>query len=431
MCAGRGPFGPVKPGLPPHAGAGRAQKLPDRCGCAGNGCLIVATRWIAGGGAPTSTAGLLALPARLQRRSITTQWRRECWTWLSCRTACHRCAGRSLKQHLNLCCNATPVAAEAPRAAYAQRRTARKGGEEPADACTVWLAPPAHSCPWCCSFLPPLPALQLNMVKLSYRTAHAKRLSVEQESLHYQVCVRGLVGLCQGLSLRCALSAVEQGREPTFSAATARLNSFPLSPHIPPQWFADLGNADAAREAARLLAEAAPAGGRNYAQAIRYLNQASANGGWCCVLLCAAGGCRGLNCEGLIFRSVVSITCSPSFAAHCLQAAAAEDSTAMAHLGHIYANGQGVPQDNATAVRWFKKAADHGVCAFMGPSARDGCGLLAMGRLLCTCWHAVLRGSTAPRHWLQRIQRAPAAAHAPCAVLQGTPAACWHLATCT
>ena len=28
---------------------------------------------------------------------------------------------------------------------------------------------------------------QLNMVKLSYRTAHAKRLSVEQESLHYQV----------------------------------------------------------------------------------------------------------------------------------------------------------------------------------------------------------------------------------------------------
>lgn len=25
------------------------------------------------------------------------------------------------------------------------------------------------------------------MVKLSYRTAHAKRLSVEQESLHYQV----------------------------------------------------------------------------------------------------------------------------------------------------------------------------------------------------------------------------------------------------
>lgn len=38
----------------------------------------------------------------------------------------------------------------------------------------------------------------------------------------------------------------------------------------------------------------------------------------------------------------------------------------MAHLGHIYANGQGVPQDNATAVRWFKKAADHGACACMG-----------------------------------------------------------------
>lgn len=32
----------------------------------------------------------------------------------------------------------------------------------------------------------------------------------------------------------------------------------------------------------------------------------------------------------------------------------------MAHLGHIYANGEGVPQDNATAVAWFKRAADRG-----------------------------------------------------------------------
>ena len=48
-----------------------------------------------------------------------------------------------------------------------------------------------------------------------------------------------------------------------------------------------------------------------------------------------------------------------------VQAAAAEDSTAMAHLGHIYANGQGVPQDNATAVAWFKRAADQGACALL------------------------------------------------------------------
>ena len=45
-----------------------------------------------------------------------------------------------------------------------------------------------------------------------------------------------------------------------------------------PQWFADMGNADAAREAARLLAHGAPTGGRNYEQAIRYLNQASRGG---------------------------------------------------------------------------------------------------------------------------------------------------------
>lgn len=43
-----------------------------------------------------------------------------------------------------------------------------------------------------------------------------------------------------------------------------------------------------------------------------------------------------------------------------VQAAAAEDSTAMAHLAHMYASGTGVPQDNATAVDWFRKAADRG-----------------------------------------------------------------------
>ena len=65
--------------------------------------------------------------------------------------------------------------------------------------------PPTHSCPWCCSFLPPLPALQLNMVKLSYRTAHAKRLSVEQESLHYQVWGDGWLGCVKwsGCDARC------------------------------------------------------------------------------------------------------------------------------------------------------------------------------------------------------------------------------------
>ena len=32
----------------------------------------------------------------------------------------------------------------------------------------------------------------------------------------------------------------------------------------------------------------------------------------------------------------------------------------MAHLGHLYANGIAVPQDNATAFDWLYKAAERG-----------------------------------------------------------------------
>lgn len=44
----------------------------------------------------------------------------------------------------------------------------------------------------------------------------------------------------------------------------------------------------------------------------------------------------------------------------------------MAHLGNMYANGHGVPQDNATALSWFRSAADLGErwarCAPLAPS---------------------------------------------------------------
>ncbi len=45
-------------------------------------------------------------------------------------------------------------------------------------------------------------------------------------------------------------------------------------------------------------------------------------------------------------------------------------------LGVMYANGQGVPQDYAEAVRWYRKAADWGV-----PSAQNNLGAMyANGR---------------------------------------------------
>ncbi len=36
------------------------------------------------------------------------------------------------------------------------------------------------------------------------------------------------------------------------------------------------------------------------------------------------------------------------------------DPRAQQSLGNMYANGQGVPQDDAEAVKWFRKAADQG-----------------------------------------------------------------------
>lgn len=53
----------------------------------------------------------------------------------------------------------------------------------------------------------------------------------------------------------------------------------------------------------------------------------------------------------------------------------------MAHLGNMYANGHGVAQDNATALSWFRSAADLGErCArpaASGPGKGAACLLLS------------------------------------------------------
>jgi Sel1 repeat len=56
----------------------------------------------------------------------------------------------------------------------------------------------------------------------------------------------------------------------------------------------------------------------------------------------------------------------------CRQAAQKGDVKAMAHLGHMYANGAGgVAANNDTALAWFLKAAEHNQ-----PSALYGLGYL-------------------------------------------------------
>ena len=39
------------------------------------------------------------------------------------------------------------------------------------------------------------------------------------------------------------------------------------------------------------------------------------------------------------------------------------DASAQNRLGLIYQNGEGVPQDDAEAIKWYLKAAEHGYTA--------------------------------------------------------------------
>mmetsp|Transcript_14536 Transcript_14536/g.43932 ORF Transcript_14536/g.43932 Transcript_14536/m.43932 type:complete len:758 (-) Transcript_14536:985-3258(-) len=89
------------------------------------------------------------------------------------------------------------------------------------------------------------------------------------------------------------------------------------------QWFADLGNVEAQRAVGQILLGAGAQ--RDPAAALRYFQQAADRG----------------------------------------------DAQAMASLGHMHANGRGVPPSNATALKWFLKAAELGQ-----PSAQYGLGYM-------------------------------------------------------
>ncbi|GAB4822328.1 hypothetical protein N2152v2_009374 [Parachlorella kessleri] len=97
------------------------------------------------------------------------------------------------------------------------------------------------------------------------------------------------------------------------------------------QWFADFGNIDAARAVAHMLTHGSL---RDYEQAIYYLKK----GAW--------------PSNGQLQSAWEE--------EEAQQAAAAGDADAMAHLGHIYANGIAVRQSNDTALVWFIKAAEKG-----------------------------------------------------------------------
>jgi hypothetical protein len=60
------------------------------------------------------------------------------------------------------------------------------------------------------------------------------------------------------------------------------------------------------------------------------------------------------------------------------KAAVQGDASAQCELGIMYAEGRGVPQDDAEAVRWYRKAAEQGSAAgqfHLGVAYRMGCGV--------------------------------------------------------
>ncbi|KAK2077615.1 hypothetical protein QBZ16_004460 [Prototheca wickerhamii] len=137
-------------------------------------------------------------------------------------------------------------------------------------------------------------------------------------ALHYGAAALGVVraaaapgGLAPQHRLRLGIGA------PPVSQQLARYD--PLQEVLHYQWFADFGHAEAARAVAVAL------GAEGDPRAVDYLRQAAAAG----------------------------------------------DVEAQARLGHAFVGGIGVAADNATALSWFKKAAEKG-----HPSALLGLGLM-------------------------------------------------------
>ena len=101
----------------------------------------------------------------------------------------------------------------------------------------------------------------------------------------------------------------------------------------------------------------------------------------------------------------------------------------MAHLGHMYANGEGVEQSNSTAAAWFGKAAEHGG---RGGAGRGGAGCLAglPGWLAGGCRVA---GDVPGRPRTPGLPLSHLSTNRTCPLLpvQATPRATWPWATCT
>ena len=211
---------------------------------------------------------------------------------------------------------------------------------------------------------------------LAHRHAHGHGVvrSCQTAALYYRPVAERVLEAARA-------GAIPQSRGLRLSHKTAAPRSKPSSEQefLHYQWFADFGNAEAARAVAHLLSHGEV---RDFGAAVRYLEQAAGAG----------------------------------------------DADAMAHLGHMHANGLAVERDNATAWRWFWRAAEKGALL-----------LCCVGRRKRVCgwggklgWAGLARQGDAPGDVCSGCSLPAMPTRRPSPLPpQATPAASWAWGSCT
>ena len=166
--------------------------------------------------------------------------------------------------------------------------------------------------------------------------------------LYYAAAADGAVAAARGVGGLPPPDRTRLGLAPSTASPRSRPSREAQLLHY--QWFADMGNAGAARALGQLLAADA-----------RAATRAALAGG------AAAPGASAAAARAAAAKGAAALR-------YLKRAADGGDADAMATLGHLYAAGAGgAPRSNATALAWFRRGADRGHA-----SALYGLGYMAL-----------------------------------------------------
>lgn len=177
---------------------------------------------------------------------------------------------------------------------------------------------------------------------------------------------------------RSAAVLVGRPRGRALGLTVAAASVCPLAQVLHYQWFADFGNADAARAVAHMLSHGVR---RDHVAAVKYLRQVRPGNAPRVTPRPRRGPgaahSRRLSVVASAERRRWRLLTAPPFRLTWLQAAEAGDADAMAHLGHIYANGIAVEQARRRGPRRWQAGA--------GPTAARSCAALLAAPPLFLC----------------------------------------------